>query len=136
VLSSIIGTIIVGAIIGALGRLILPGKQNISILVTIVIGIVASLVGGIILGLTAYKNNNGGIPWISLIVGAILAAIGITVYGRMSHSKAWPPRNLITTGPATSAGPVVASYRLTCRVVVRPLRPTAPAVASGACARR
>jgi len=80
--------IIVGAIIGALGRLILPGKQNISILVTIVIGIVASLVGGIILGLTAYKNDNGGIPWISLIVGAILAAIGITVYGRMSHSKA------------------------------------------------
>ncbi|WP_411285115.1 GlsB/YeaQ/YmgE family stress response membrane protein [Lapillicoccus sp.] len=84
-ISSIIGAIIVGAIIGALGRLILPGKQNISIVMTIVIGIVASLVGGVILGLTAYNNNNGGIPWLSLLVGAILAALGIMAYGRMSH---------------------------------------------------
>ena len=83
-ISSIIGAIIVGAIIGALGRLILPGKQNISIVMTIVIGIVASLVGGVILGLTAYNNNNGGIPWLSLLVGALLAALGIMAYGRMS----------------------------------------------------
>jgi len=84
-ISSIIGAIIVGAIIGALGRLILPGKQNISIVVTIIIGIVASLIGGLILGFTAYNNNNGGIPWLSLIVGAILAALGIMAYGRMSN---------------------------------------------------
>ena len=84
-ISSIIGAIIVGAIIGALGRLILPGKQNISLVMTIVIGIVASLVGGLILGLTTYNNNNGGIPWLSLIVGAILAALGIMAYGRMSN---------------------------------------------------
>ncbi|MDQ2756737.1 MAG: GlsB/YeaQ/YmgE family stress response membrane protein [Actinomycetota bacterium] len=86
-LSSIIGTIIVGAIIGALGRLILPGKQNISIVVTIIIGIIASLVGGIIIGATAYNNNNGGIPWFSLLVGAILAALGIVLYGRMSSKR-------------------------------------------------
>ena len=84
-ISSIIGAIIVGAIIGALGRLILPGKQNISIVVTIIIGIVAAFVGGLILGLTAYNNNNGGIPWLSLLVGAILAALGIMAYGRMSN---------------------------------------------------
>ncbi len=84
-ISSIIGAIIVGAIIGALGRLILPGKQNISIVMTIIIGIVASLIGGLILGFTAYNNNNGGIPWLSLIVGAILAALGIMAYGRMSN---------------------------------------------------
>ena len=84
-ISSIIGAIIVGAIIGALGRLILPGKQNISIVMTIIIGIVASLIGGLILGFTAYNNNNGGIPWLSLLVGAIRAALGIMAYGRMSN---------------------------------------------------
>ncbi|GAA1886671.1 GlsB/YeaQ/YmgE family stress response membrane protein [Lapillicoccus jejuensis] len=83
-ISSIIGAIIVGAIIGALGRLILPGKQNISLVATIVIGIIASLIGGVILGATAYRNANGGIPWLAWIVGAILAAIGITLYGRMT----------------------------------------------------
>jgi len=83
-ISSIIGAIIIGAIIGALGRLILPGKQNVSIVVTIIIGIIASFVGGLILGLTAYNNSNGGIPWLAWLVGAILAAIGIMVYGRMT----------------------------------------------------
>lgn len=83
-ISSIIGAIIVGAIIGALGRLILPGKQNISLVATIVIGIIASLIGGVILGATAYHNSNGGIPWFAWIVGAILAAIGITIYGNMT----------------------------------------------------
>jgi len=86
-ISSIIGAIIVGAIIGGLGRLILPGKQNISIVATIIIGIVASLIGGVVLGLTAYRNSNGGIPWLASIVGAILAAIGITVYGNMRSKK-------------------------------------------------
>jgi uncharacterized membrane protein YeaQ/YmgE (transglycosylase-associated protein family) len=84
-ISSIIGAIIVGAIIGALGRLLLPGKQNISLVVTILIGIVASLIGGLILGATAYNNNNGGIPWLAWLVGAILAAIGIMIYGRMTN---------------------------------------------------
>jgi uncharacterized membrane protein YeaQ/YmgE (transglycosylase-associated protein family) len=84
-ISSIIGAIIVGAIIGALGRLILPGKQNVSIVVTIIIGIVASLIGGLILGLTAYNNDNGGIPWLAWLVGAILAAVGIMLYGRMTN---------------------------------------------------
>ena len=44
----IIGAIIVGAIIGALARLVLPGKQNISVLMTIVLGIVGSLAASLI----------------------------------------------------------------------------------------
>ncbi len=86
-ISSIIGAIIVGFIIGLLGRLILPGRQNISLAMTTVIGVVASLVAGLILGLTAYKNASGGIPWLSVILGAILAAGGIVVYGNMTGKK-------------------------------------------------
>ena len=64
-LGTIIGAIIVGAIIGALGRLLLPGKQNISLVVTILIGIVANLIVGWGLDfLFGYNNNNGGIAWI------------------------------------------------------------------------
>ena len=39
--TGIITAIIVGLIIGALGRLVVPGKQNIPIWLTIVIGVVA-----------------------------------------------------------------------------------------------
>lgn len=86
-IGSIIGAIIAGAIVGALGRLILPGKQNISIVMTIVIGIIASFVGGLVLGLFAYNNNNGGVPWLGWLVGAIFAAIGITIYGNIASKK-------------------------------------------------
>ena len=84
-LGAIIGAIVAGLIIGALGRLILPGKQNISIVMTIVIGIIASLAATFILGsIFGYENDNCGVRWWYWIVGAILAALGIMLYGRMS----------------------------------------------------
>jgi uncharacterized membrane protein YeaQ/YmgE (transglycosylase-associated protein family) len=85
--STIIGAIIVGAIIGALGRLILPGKQNISLVVTILIGIVANVIVTFVVRQLGYSNSSGGIAWIPLILGAIVAAIIIVLYGRMSHKS-------------------------------------------------
>jgi uncharacterized membrane protein YeaQ/YmgE (transglycosylase-associated protein family) len=49
--SGIITAIIIGAIIGALGRLVLRGRQNISIVATIAVGIVAALIGTWLAGL-------------------------------------------------------------------------------------
>lgn len=86
-IGSIIGAIIVGAIIGALGRLILPGKQNISLLVTIIIGIVASLVTNFILGAAFGYTGGGGISWWFWIVSAIVAAGGIILYGRVTSKR-------------------------------------------------
>ena len=43
--TGIISAIVVGAIIGALGRLVVPGKQNIPIWLTILVGIVAGASG-------------------------------------------------------------------------------------------
>ncbi len=86
-MSAIIGAIVAGAIIGALGRLILPGKQNISILMTIVIGVVAGFIAGFVLNLMGYGNTNGGPAWIAWIVSAILAAGGIVLYGNMSGKR-------------------------------------------------
>ncbi len=86
-LSSIISAVVVGLIVGLLGRLILPGRQNISLLATTAIGVVAALLAGVVLGATTYSNGNGGIPWLSLLLGAVLAAVGIVLYGR-SRSRA------------------------------------------------
>jgi len=85
-LGAIIGAIIAGLIIGVLARLILPGRQDISILMTIVIGIVASFLTTLILGaIFGYENSSGGIAWWYWIVSAIVAAIGIVIYGRMRN---------------------------------------------------
>ncbi|WP_239522610.1 GlsB/YeaQ/YmgE family stress response membrane protein [Geodermatophilus sabuli] len=47
----ILGLIVVGLIIGALARLIKPGKQRMSILVTLILGVVGALIGGFIASL-------------------------------------------------------------------------------------
>ena len=78
-ITGIIITIIVGLIIGALGRLVVPGRQPIPIWLTIIVGIIASFIGSFIAGALGYANGNGGIPWILLIIDVILAAIGVVI---------------------------------------------------------
>ena len=83
--TGIITAIIIGAIIGFLGRLVAPGKQDIPIWLTVVVGIVAAFIGTWIAGLFGVENTRG-IDWIELILQIVVAAIGVTVvagiYGR------------------------------------------------------
>ena len=86
-LGLIISAIVVGAIIGALGRLVLPGRQNISIWLTIAIGIVAALIGSLIANALGVGNTNG-IDWIKLIIQVALAAAGVAlVAGRAATGR-------------------------------------------------
>jgi uncharacterized membrane protein YeaQ/YmgE (transglycosylase-associated protein family) len=86
-ITGIITAIIIGAIIGFVGRLVAPGKQDIPIWLTILVGIVAAFIGTWIAGLFGVANT-GGIDWIELIMQIVVAAIGVTVvagiYGRRS----------------------------------------------------
>lgn len=73
-LGSILVTILVGAIIGALGRLVVRGRQHISWWLTILIGIAAAFLGSLIatwLGV----NSTPGIDWIELIIQVAVAAV-------------------------------------------------------------
>ena len=76
--TGIITAIIIGAIIGFLGRLVAPGKQDIPIWLTILVGIVAAFIGTWIAGLFGVADT-GGIDWIELIMQIVVAAIGVTV---------------------------------------------------------
>jgi uncharacterized membrane protein YeaQ/YmgE (transglycosylase-associated protein family) len=84
-ITGIITAIVIGAIIGFLGRLVAPGKQNIPIWLTILVGIVAAFIGTWIASLFGVENTRG-IDWIELILQIVVAAIGVTVvagiYGR------------------------------------------------------
>ncbi|MFS3128786.1 GlsB/YeaQ/YmgE family stress response membrane protein [Nocardioides sp. Bht2] len=65
-----VGFLVAGLIIGALARLIKPGKQNLGILATLLLGIVGSLIGGTI----AWLINSGSI-WELNVLGFILAVV-------------------------------------------------------------
>ena len=65
-----IGFIIAGLIIGALARQIKPGKQNLGLLATLGLGLVGSVIGGLI----ASALGTGGI-WELNILGFVLAVV-------------------------------------------------------------
>jgi len=67
---SIIGFLVFGLVVGALARLIKPGKQNLSILATLGLGVVGSIIGGVI----ASALGTGDI-WELNILGSIVAIV-------------------------------------------------------------
>ena len=83
--AGIISALVVGLIIGALGRLVVPGKQNLPIWLTIVVGIVAALLGTAIARGAGIADTDG-FDWWELIIQIVLAAIGVSLtaslYGR------------------------------------------------------
>lgn len=73
-LFDILGLIVIGLVIGALARLLLPGKQHISIVATLVLGVLGAIIGGLI----ASFFGTGDIFELN-ILGFVLAVIAALV---------------------------------------------------------
>jgi uncharacterized membrane protein YeaQ/YmgE (transglycosylase-associated protein family) len=83
----IIGLIIFGAVIGALGRLVVPGKQPIPVWLTVVIGVVGALAGYFLAGVLGV-GETGGIDWIRWIISiAVAAALVVLAINVMSSRR-------------------------------------------------
>jgi uncharacterized membrane protein YeaQ/YmgE (transglycosylase-associated protein family) len=80
-ITGIISALIIGAIIGGLGRAVTPGRQHVSLLMTILIGIGAALLGTGIATVIGVADT-AGIDWIELFLQVGLAAGGVTLAGR------------------------------------------------------
>ena len=85
-ITGIITALIVGLIIGALGRLVVPGKQNIPIWLTLVIGVVAALLGTVIARAVGVSDTKG-VDWIELLFQVVLAAIGVALVAGTSSRR-------------------------------------------------
>ena len=70
--------IIIGLIIGALGRLVVPGKQNLPIWLTLAIGVVAALLVTFVAAAVGVDDTRG-IDWIELILQIGFAAVGVAI---------------------------------------------------------
>ncbi|MGH3532423.1 MAG: GlsB/YeaQ/YmgE family stress response membrane protein [Mycobacterium sp.] len=86
-IGSIVLAIIVGAIIGVVARLIMPGKQNIGMIMTVLLGAVGGLIGSAVAGQFGYQNANGGIAWIPFVVGVVVAIILIAIYQALTGRR-------------------------------------------------
>jgi uncharacterized membrane protein YeaQ/YmgE (transglycosylase-associated protein family) len=79
-IGTIIGAIVVGLIVGALARLVMPGKQNIGVIVTVVLGAIGSFLGTWVSYKLGYSNQNGGFKIIPFLVGIVFAVVLIGAY--------------------------------------------------------
>ncbi|PRC57110.1 GlsB/YeaQ/YmgE family stress response membrane protein, partial [Mycobacterium sp. ITM-2017-0098] len=79
-IGTILGAVVVGLIVGALARLIMPGKQNIGVIMTILLGVVGPFLGAWVSYQLGYSNANGGFEIIPFLVGVIFAIVLIAVY--------------------------------------------------------
>lgn len=77
-IQSILGAIIIGAVVGAIGRLLLPGRQAIGWILTIAVGIVAALIGTAIAQVLGVATTPG-IDWIELLMQVVLAIVGVGI---------------------------------------------------------
>ena len=84
-LGAILWAIIGGTILGVLARLILPGRQNISMLWTIVVGIAAMLIGGVVATWLSVGETSG-IDWIKHGIQLALGVLGIALVAGISRS--------------------------------------------------
>ncbi|BCJ63978.1 GlsB/YeaQ/YmgE family stress response membrane protein [Polymorphospora rubra] len=85
-IGTILWALIAGTIIGMLGRLLLPGRQNISIWVTIGVGVAAALLGGIIADVLGVGETRG-VDWIRHAIQVGLAVLFVYVAARLAGNR-------------------------------------------------
>ncbi|BCM72399.1 MULTISPECIES: GlsB/YeaQ/YmgE family stress response membrane protein [Streptomyces] len=80
-ISGILSAIVIGIVIGVLGRLVVPGRQRIGVLWTIAVGIVAALLGSAIAAGFGVADTDGP-DWVEWFIQIALAALGVVALDR------------------------------------------------------
>jgi uncharacterized membrane protein YeaQ/YmgE (transglycosylase-associated protein family) len=81
-----IGTIIFGAVIGVLARLVLPGRQNISLVITVILGVLGALIGYWLAAQIGVCQTRG-LDWTRWLISIVVAAVLVVIYGSITGRK-------------------------------------------------
>ena len=82
-----LGFIVAGLVIGALARLIKPGKQDLSIAMTLLLGLVGSVIGGVVAGLLG-TGSVWELNFLGFVVAVIASVALVGVFEGFSHRRA------------------------------------------------
>ena len=83
----LIGFLVFGLFVGAVARLLKPGKQNLSLFMTLLLGVAGSLIGGLIASLIG-TGNIWELDFIGAVIAIIAAVLLIGAAEGMSSRKA------------------------------------------------
>ncbi|MFJ4846769.1 GlsB/YeaQ/YmgE family stress response membrane protein [Streptomyces sp. NPDC088733] len=80
-MSSIVSAVVIGLVVGVLGRLVAPGRQAIGLVWTMVAGIVAAFLGTAVAAGLGVADTEG-VDWIEWLLQIALAAVGVAALAR------------------------------------------------------
>ncbi|HEX4976274.1 MAG TPA: hypothetical protein VFV40_00270 [Nocardioides sp.] len=80
------GFIVAGLVIGVLARVFKPGRQNLSLLMTLLLGLAGSVVGGVVANLLG-TGNIWELDFLGFVVAVIAAVLLIGVFEGLSSKK-------------------------------------------------
>ena len=83
-IGSILGYILVGLIVGLLARIVVPGRDPVGLLGTLVIGVIGAVLGGWLAG--AFFEETAGVDWLASIGVAVLLVLLVRAGSRR---RAW-----------------------------------------------
>jgi uncharacterized membrane protein YeaQ/YmgE (transglycosylase-associated protein family) len=86
VIGTLVGGLLAGLIIGPLARLVMPGRQDISVIMTIVIGAVGAIAGGLVADWLDV-GETAGIDWIKHGIQVAIAALLVVLWIAMRRPK-------------------------------------------------
>jgi len=81
---SIIGMIVIGLVAGALAKLIMPGRDGGGIVLTILLGLIGSLVGGFLFNMLGFGDGD---RWAGLIGSVIGAIVVLAIYRAATRNR-------------------------------------------------
>jgi uncharacterized membrane protein YeaQ/YmgE (transglycosylase-associated protein family) len=87
----LISTAIVGLVIGGLGRLVIPGRQPIGLLATVVVGLVGSVLGTLI----GHEIGLGRL--VTVVLEVAIAAIGVAIVAGSRSRQVWRRNHHVLT---------------------------------------
>ena len=83
-LLGIISWVIFGVVVGAIAKMIMPGNQNMGWLMTIILGIVGSMVGGFVAGLLGIGQDGNMWDIGSIAISVLGALLVLFIYGKLT----------------------------------------------------
>ncbi|HNF05802.1 MAG TPA: GlsB/YeaQ/YmgE family stress response membrane protein [Mycobacterium sp.] len=86
-ITGIISAILIGVVVGVLGRLVVPGKQRIGMLLTILVGIVAAFLGAALARAMGIPTATSGVDWLELLVQVVVAALGVALVAGLTGRR-------------------------------------------------
>ncbi|MEU1265166.1 GlsB/YeaQ/YmgE family stress response membrane protein [Streptomyces cellulosae] len=85
-IDGIISALVIGIVIGVLGRLVVPGRQHIGVLWTILVGIAAALIGSALASALGVADTKG-VDWVEWLIQIALAAVGVAALDRAKLNR-------------------------------------------------